>query len=72
MFTDLRLLFRTREKGLELQLEESIEFNSKLIQWPGEDHVYDLYPKDGLRQGNHCPGCPILLVCMSAGVYSFI
>lgn len=62
MFTDLRLLFRMREKGLELQLGESIELNSKLMQQPGEDHVYDLYSWDGLRQGTHCPGCPVLLI----------
>lgn len=62
MFTDLLLLFRMRERGLELQLGESIEFNSELIRWPGEDHVYDLYPQDGLRPGSHRPGCPVLLV----------
>lgn len=63
MFTGLLLLFRMKEKGLELQLSESIELNSMLMQQPGEDHVYDLYSRDGLRQVTHCPGCPFLLIC---------
>lgn len=62
MFTHLRLLFRMREKGLELQRGESMESNSKLIQQPGGDHVYDLYPQARCRRGSHCPVCPILLV----------
>lgn len=62
MFTDLCLLFRVREKGLELQLGESIELSSKLMQQRRQDHVCDLYPLYGLKKGNYCPRYSSLLV----------
>lgn len=52
MFIDLHLLFRMREKGLELQLGESIELNSDLMQQPGEDHVYNLLFMGWVKTGD--------------------
>lgn len=49
MFTDLCLLFRVRDKGLEL-LDKSIELNSKPVQQPAEYRICDLNPLDVLRQ----------------------